>query len=271
MPHKGPIEQALARRLAFMRAGTAHLSERVFPDGSIVEIRGNPMPGGGFVATFTDVTAFRRAEAELLQANETLEQRVGERTTLLEQAKREAEHANDAKSRFLAAIGHDLLQPLHAAHLFTDALAQQLAGTDHDRGAPRDAVAQSTLAQIRGALDSTTDLLTGLLDMSRLEAGGLVPERRASSAGRSAGSAGVGIPRARRRARAGVPPRAERAVGATPTRNCCAACCRTSSPTRCATPRAARIAARRAPRGRTTLRIEVHDTGPGHRARPAGR
>jgi len=169
MPHQGPLQHALARRLAFMRAGSPHLSERVFPDGSIVEIRGNPMPGGGFVATFTDVTAFRRAEAELLQANETLEQRVAERTTLLEQAKREAESANDAKSRFLAAIGHDLLQPLHAAHLFTDALAQaREADTQH-----------AVIDQIRGALDSTTDLLTGLLDMSRLEAGGLVPERRA--------------------------------------------------------------------------------------------
>src|SRR4249919_41905 len=186
MAHKGNLQHALARRLAFMRAGSPHLSERVFfngddhPDGRIgegkvIEIRGNPMPGGGFVATFTDVTAFRRAESELLQANETLEQRVGERTTLLEQAKREAETANDAKSRFLAAIGHDLLQPLHAAHLFTEALAQQL-GEQH---APRDAGAQDTLAQIRGALDSTTGLLTGLLDMSRLEAGGLVPERRA--------------------------------------------------------------------------------------------
>lgn len=169
MQHKGSLQQALARRLAFMRAGSPHLSERVFPDGSIVEIRGNPMPGGGFVATFTDVTEFRRAEAELLQANETLEQRVGERTTLLEQAKREAESANDAKSRFLAAIGHDLLQPLHAAHLFTDALAQQL----------EEQPARETLTQIRGALDSTTGLLTGLLDMSRLDAGGLVPERRA--------------------------------------------------------------------------------------------
>jgi signal transduction histidine kinase/CheY-like chemotaxis protein len=178
MPHKGSPAQALARRLAFMRAGSAHLSERVFPDGSIVEIRGNPMPGGGFVATFTDVTAFRRAETELLQANETLEQRVGERTTLLEQAKREAETANDAKSRFLAAIGHDLLQPLHAAHLFTDALAQQLDARAHDARAP-DTLAHDTLAQVRGALDSTTGLLTGLLDMSRLEAGGLVPEPRA--------------------------------------------------------------------------------------------
>lgn len=163
------LERALERRLAFMRAGTPHLSERVLPDGSIVEIRGNPMPGGGFVATFTDVTAFRRAEAGLIMANETLEQRVVARTADLEVAKREAERANEAKSRFLAAIGHDLMQPLHAAQLFADSLAQQLAD-------PRQ---RETLGQIGGALDSTNDLLTGLLDMSRLEAGGLVPQPRA--------------------------------------------------------------------------------------------
>ena len=161
-------DAALDRRLAHMRAGTPHLSERVFPDGSIVEIRGNPMPGGGFVATFTDVTAFREAATGLMRVNETLEQRVVDRTTLLETAKREAEHANDAKSRFLAAIGHDLLQPLHAAHLFADTLQQR--GDGEQRALAR---------QIGGALDSTTDLLTTLLDMSRLEAGGLVPEPRA--------------------------------------------------------------------------------------------
>lgn len=162
MPPHGDPKRALQRRLAHMRAGTPHLTERVFPDGGIVEIRGNPIPGGGFVATFTDVTAFRRAEAELLEANETLEQRVADRTAALESARREAERANDAKGRFLAAIGHDLLQPLHAAHLFTDALAQRLPASG-----------QESVEQIRGALDSTTDLLTALLDLSRLEAGGL--------------------------------------------------------------------------------------------------
>ena len=158
---------ALQRRLDHMRAGTSHLSERVFSDGSIIEIRGNPMPGGGFVATFTDVTAFRQTESELKRSNETLEQRVIERTALLETAKREAEHANDAKSRFLAAIGHDLLQPLHAAHLFADTLQKRSAGEQRELA-----------VQIGGALDTTTDLLSTLLDMSRLEAGGLVPELR---------------------------------------------------------------------------------------------
>src|SRR3546814_657994 len=60
------------------------------------------------------------------------------------------------------------MQPLHAAHLFTDTLSKHLA-----EPAQREAV-----RQVRGALDSTTDLLTGLLDMSRLEGGGLVPQPR---------------------------------------------------------------------------------------------
>ena len=161
------VDQESAKRLRHMRAGTPYIAERRFPDGTVVEIRGNPMPNGGFVATFTDVTAFRDTEAELKRSNETLELRVAERTESLDQARREAERANDAKGRFLAAVGHDLLQPLHAAQLFTESLAKQL-----DPG-PR-----QSLQQVRGALDSTTDLLTGLFDMSRLEAGGLVPQPR---------------------------------------------------------------------------------------------
>ncbi|TZF89343.1 hybrid sensor histidine kinase/response regulator [Cognatilysobacter lacus] len=166
---EGDVEHALHRRLAFMRAGTPHLSERVLPDGTIVEIRGVPMPGGGFVATFTEVTAFRRAQAGLLLANETLEQRVVERTAELQVATGLAERANHAKSRFLAAIGHDLMQPLHAAQLFIDAISSE---SDESRRA-------ATVSQVRGALESTVELLSGLLDMSRLEAGGLVPQPRA--------------------------------------------------------------------------------------------
>jgi Na+/proline symporter/CheY-like chemotaxis protein len=161
----GAVDELVALRLAHMHAGTPYIAERSFPDGRVVEIRGNPMPHGGFVATFTDVTAFRRAEHELQQVNETLEQRVGERTAESEHARQEAERANRAKSRFLAAVTHDLVQPIHAAHLFTHALAQRLAHPEY-----REAV-----ANIDGALASTEALLASLTDISRLDAGGLAP------------------------------------------------------------------------------------------------
>lgn len=151
----------VARRLDHMRAGTAHLTERRFPDGSVVEIRGNPMPGGGFVATFTDVTAFRSAEAELTRAKETLELRVDERTREADAARRTAEHANEAKSRFLAAISHDLMQPLHAAQLFVHALDERI---EHEQY-------RALVGNVRGALGSAESLLGGILDISRLDAG----------------------------------------------------------------------------------------------------
>lgn len=154
-------DAAVLRRLAHMRAGTPHLSQRRFPDGSVVEIRGNPMPGGGFVATFTDVTAFRHAEAELKLANETLELRVDERTRELDTSRRIAERANEAKSRFLAAISHDLLQPLHAAQLFAHALDERV---HHEEYRP-------LVGNLRSALGSTESLLGGILDISRLDAG----------------------------------------------------------------------------------------------------
>ncbi|MCB1606155.1 MAG: PAS domain-containing hybrid sensor histidine kinase/response regulator [Xanthomonadales bacterium] len=165
---ESPGEGAVVRRLAHMLSGTPYVTERRFPDGQVVEIRGNPMPGGGFVATFTDVTDFRAAELALTAAKATLEERVQARTAELAQAKAEAERANQAKSRFLASVSHDLLQPIHAAHLFTHALKQRL----HEG----DSVELAT--QVESSLGASESLLAGLLDISRLDAGGLSPQLR---------------------------------------------------------------------------------------------
>ncbi|MEZ5462472.1 NahK/ErcS family hybrid sensor histidine kinase/response regulator [Dokdonella sp.] len=158
------ISDEVEKRIRHMRAGTPYVAERKFPlehGERVVEIRGNPMPGGGFVATFTDVTAFRRNEAELMRVAETLELRVSQRTAELDSARNEAEKANRAKSRFLAAVSHDLAQPMNAAHLFTHALAQRLEHAQY----------RESVDNIFGALTSAENLLSSLLDISRLDGG----------------------------------------------------------------------------------------------------
>ncbi len=169
---QGNIDELVERRIAYLRAGSRYVFERNWPNGTVIEIRGNPIAGGGFVTTYTDISAFRRVEADLTTANETLEARVDSRTRALRAATEEAERANEAKTRFLAAISHDLLQPLNAAHLFTHALGQQLQQPEH----------RAAVQNISSALTSTEALLSGLLDLSRLDAGGLSPRVRGFAA-----------------------------------------------------------------------------------------
>jgi PAS domain S-box-containing protein len=176
----GEVEAQVEKRLWHMRQGTPHVFERERGDGSVIEIRGGPMPGGGFVTTFADITEYKRSEQALIEAKETLEQRVVQRTGELSaaldaqrQAKQEAEAANLSKTRFIAAASHDLLQPLNAARLFTAAL-----GTQTDLGPETSELAQ----RIESALRSAEELLDGLLDVSRLDAGSLQPEQVAISA-----------------------------------------------------------------------------------------
>lgn len=127
----GDPEDHVRRRIYHLEQGTRHTSSRVRPDGRVIEVQGNPMPGGGFVMSFTDITVFRDAEQALKDANESLEERVHERTQELEQlnkqlvsATQRSEHESQSKSRFLAAVSHDLMQPLNAARLFASSLSE---------------------------------------------------------------------------------------------------------------------------------------------------
>ncbi len=123
--------------------------------------------------TFADVTESVRAAEALQKSNEELESRVAERTRklselndALEQARAEAEAANLGKTRFIAAASHDILQPLNAARLFTSSLVEKL------RSSPSGALARN----VDASLEAVEDILSALLDISRLDAHALVPE-----------------------------------------------------------------------------------------------
>jgi len=76
----GEVEEQIDKRIGYMRAGTPHVFERVRSDGQVIELRGQALPGGGYVTSYNDVTEFKRVEMALLESNETLEQRVAERS-----------------------------------------------------------------------------------------------------------------------------------------------------------------------------------------------
>lgn len=146
-----------------MKAGGPHTRERQIPDGRWLRITGAPMPGGGYVTTFTDITADKLRERALIEANETLEERVRKRTQDLERltadlvvARQAAEGANASKTRFLAAASHDLLQPLNAARLL-------LGAAGAGRSIPE------AIEKADRAIQSADELLRGLLDVSRLD------------------------------------------------------------------------------------------------------
>jgi len=160
---EGDIEDQIERRIRHMRAGSPHVFERTRSDGKVVEMRGQALPGGGYVTSYNDITDYKHAEKALLEANETLEQRVAERS-------QEAELAQQSKTRFLAAISHDVLQPLNAARLFASALRDSAHSGGHNSEEQRH-LAERVDASLRAA----EELLDGLLDVSRLDAGGLRP------------------------------------------------------------------------------------------------
>ncbi|MGG4604547.1 PAS-domain containing protein [Paenalcaligenes sp. Me131] len=152
------MDEAIQRRITFMRNGSSYVSQRTLND-KVIELRGRPLPGGGYVTSYSDISHYVKVERELRDINETLEQRVAERT-------REAETAQESRTRFLTAVSHDVLQPINAARLFASALRE----TDEVDEMPRLA------ERIDTALRTAEDLLEGLLDISRLDAGVLKPE-----------------------------------------------------------------------------------------------
>ena len=139
-------ENEVQRRMALVRSHRdVDLTERLRPDGRVLETRRRALPGGGLVTLYTDITARRRAESaqrELLRLSEAA---IGQR------------------EQFVAMVSHEIRVPL-AAVTASLALLDQSALSEQQR---------LHVDSARQAGDTLLDLINDILDLSKMDAGRL--------------------------------------------------------------------------------------------------
>jgi signal transduction histidine kinase len=106
----GNSDEQVAARVAVARRFEPHCVERVRPDGHVIEIKGVPIPGGGFVSTYTDITDMRRNAEEL-------QRRLDDR-----------ERIERLKNEFVSTVSHELRTPLTSIAGMLELLDAEVVG-----------------------------------------------------------------------------------------------------------------------------------------------
>ncbi|WP_407742689.1 sensor histidine kinase [Hyalangium sp.] len=114
----------------------------------------------GALAMITDITQRREAEEQVRRLNAELEQRIAERTAQLE-------YSNHELEAFAYTVAHDLRSPLRSIASFSDALLEDCAGQ-------LDAVGEDYLRRIIGGSKRMSELIDGILALSRVNSTQLV-------------------------------------------------------------------------------------------------
>ena len=146
----GPVdpERVIQERVEKAREFQPHEFERKRPDGRYIEVQGGPIPGGGFVSTYTDISPRKRAEAELTEAKD------------------QAESATRSKSAFLAAMSHEIRTPMNGVVGMIDLLRETKLNADQHQ----------MMRTVRDSAFSLLQIINDILDFSKIEAGKLALE-----------------------------------------------------------------------------------------------
>ena len=139
-------EDALVKKRTTGRGLLERNGERTLPDGRSYVYHRKPMPNGGMVVTYTDISDRQRMENDLRKAKEM------------------AESADRSKSEFLANMSHEIRTPMNVVI----GMSEVLAGTALDDRQ------QSFVQVIRDSGHNLLKLINDILDFSKIDAGQLV-------------------------------------------------------------------------------------------------
>ena len=167
----GNPDAQVASRLELARGFRAHRFERTRGDGVILEVQGNPVPGGGFVTTYTDVSERKQFELHLIEAREHADEarehadearvNADEARVNADEARVNAESAARAKSEFLSTMSHEIRTPMNGVL----GLAELLLDSQLD------AEQRNQLETLHRSGLALLEILNDILDLSKIEAG----------------------------------------------------------------------------------------------------
>ena len=170
-------ETQIARLRA--RIGDHYSFERTRPDGTVIEVRHNPMPGGGIVLIYSDITERKRSEAEIKAARDTAE--AAYRDLKAAQASLIQAEKMASLGQLTAGIAHEIKNPLNFVNNFAGLSVELLdelkdtAAPAMSRSVPRSTKQSICLAAISKRLPNTvggpTNIVTSMLEHSRGSSG----------------------------------------------------------------------------------------------------
>jgi PAS domain S-box-containing protein len=165
----GPgVDPEAQLRFFQQRAGEHYVFERARPDGRIIEVRHNPVPAGGFVLIFADITERKRSEAELRAARDAAEQ--ASRTIEAAYRDLKAAQANLIQAEKMASLGqltagiaHEIKNPLNFVNNFA-ILSVELLDELKEAAAPAltalDEAGRAEVDEVVGMLTSNLEKIT---------------------------------------------------------------------------------------------------------------